>query len=222
MPIAFLFTALALQAAASEPITVTGRRPWAPFISPMGEPFRARSEGDDTIANWFRQADGDADGILSPAELDADAVRFFNQLDADRNGAILPEEMVSYEFEVAPEIQVNSRWRPRHRESEAERRKRERRSDGYNAHGLQGAARYALLNIPQPVASADTDFDRAITLVEFRQAAAHRFALLDRKTSLQLRLADLRQLLPDPKEARRRHKPRKDERDPRIGTPVPL
>ena len=41
--------------------------------------------------------------------------------------------------------------------------------DGYRFDGLQGAARYGLLNIPQPVAGADADFNRAITLDEFRQ-----------------------------------------------------
>ena len=39
-----------------------------------------------------------------------------------------------------------------------------------------------LLNIPEPVAAADTDFNRAITLEEFRQAAIERFQLLDRRT----------------------------------------
>ena len=47
--------------------------------------------------------------------------------------------------------------------------------------GPQGAARYALLNMPEPVAAADADFNRAITLAEFRQAALDRFQLLDKK-----------------------------------------
>ena len=51
----------------------------------------------------------------------------------------------------------------------------ERRDEAYASlgigGGLQGAARYALLNIPEPVAAADTDFNRGITLEEFRQAA---------------------------------------------------
>ena len=37
---------------AGAPITVTGHA-WAPFISPMGEPFRAHSPTDDTLADWF-------------------------------------------------------------------------------------------------------------------------------------------------------------------------
>ena len=40
--------ALAAQADDEPPITVLGL-PWAPFISPMGEPFRARSSGDDPL-----------------------------------------------------------------------------------------------------------------------------------------------------------------------------
>ena len=221
MPVVLLLAALALQPPDSEKIVVVGR-PWAPFISPMGEPFRPRSDTDDTIARWFQQADGNGDGLVSPVELQADAERFFNDLDADKDGAILPEEMVSYEWDVAGEIQVNSRWRPARGETREERRKRRNGIGGYNPDGLQGAARYGLLNIPQPVAAADTNFDRAVTLAEFRQAAAQRFGLLDRKEAHQLTLAELRELLPDPKQARRPHKPSRGERDQRIGTPVPL
>jgi len=221
MLITLLIAALALQSDSPEKIVVVGR-PWAPFISPMGEPYRPRSDDDDTMARWFQQADLNRDGALSSTELDSDAVRFFNDLDVDKDGAILPEEMVSYEWDVAGEIQVNSRWRPARGETREERQKRRNGIGGYQPDGLQGAARYGLLNIPQPVAAADTNYDRAVTLAEFRQAAAQRFGLLDRRQAHQLTLVELRELLPDPKQARRPHKPGKDERDQRIGTPVPL
>ena len=110
MPIATMMIALALQAASSDPITVVVRH-WAPFISPMGEPFRSQSAGDDTLANWFAQADRDRDGSLTPEEMRADAERFFASLDSDGNGEIEPEEMRVYEWELASEIQVNSQWR---------------------------------------------------------------------------------------------------------------
>ena len=48
----------------STPINVTGHA-WAPFISPMGEPFRARTATDDTLADWFYQADRNHDGYLT-------------------------------------------------------------------------------------------------------------------------------------------------------------
>ena len=101
---------LAAAAAASErPINVTGHG-WAPFISPMGEPFRANSANDDTLAKWFYQADRNRDGALTPDEMRADADRFFATLDTDHNGLIDSEELIAYEQELAPEVQVNTRW----------------------------------------------------------------------------------------------------------------
>ncbi|MFL6760582.1 EF-hand domain-containing protein [Sphingomonas sp.] len=43
----------------------------------------------------------------------------------------------------------------------------------------QGASRYGLLDLPEPVVSADADFNRGVSLSEFRQAAAQRFIALD-------------------------------------------
>ena len=97
--------AWAASAAAEKPVIVTGH-PWAPFISPMGEPFRSRSDSDDALTRWFRQADKNADGLIDAAELQADADRFFALLDTDHNGEIDPVELNQYELEVAPEIQT--------------------------------------------------------------------------------------------------------------------
>ena len=96
----------------STPITVTGH-PWAPFISPMGEPFRAHTATDDTLADWFYQADRNHDGVLTLDEMDADAERFFATLDTNHDGEIDPDELAQYEYEIAPEIQVKSRTRRR-------------------------------------------------------------------------------------------------------------
>lgn len=219
MPIAAFLMVMALQVTAPDEITVTGR-PWAPFISPMGEPFRARSASEDTLVSWFTQADGNHDGMLTPAELTADADRFFTLLDTDGNGAIHPEEFVAYEWEIAPEIQVNSRWRRARGEPESVGKTKVMR--GKDVDRLQGAARYALLNIPQPVAAADADFDRAVTREEFRLAAAHRFRLLDRAGDQNLTMADLKALVPDPREARRGTKRKDGEGDPRVAIPVPI
>lgn len=227
MPLTILLAALVAQPASPDPITVVGSR-FAPFISPMGEPFRSRTDGDDTLARWFAQADRDGDGMITPTEMQVDADRFFARLDSNGDGRILPDEIVAYEWELAPEIQVNSARR-RHRgealpdagSTGAKERKRRERFP-YDPHGLQGAARYTLLNIPQPVASADVDLDRSITRTEFRQAAAQRFALLDAESRGGLGLAELRAMLPTPSEIDRRRKPKKDERDKRVGIPVPL
>ncbi|HVE01381.1 MAG TPA: EF-hand domain-containing protein [Sphingomicrobium sp.] len=235
-----LVSAAQSTAAPEGPIVVTGH-PWAPFISPMGEPFRARSTSDDTLAMWFVNADRNHDGYLTSDELQADAERFFAKLDSNHDGEIDPDELVQYEWEVAPEIQVNSRWKrdrrdaqqPTPAKSESEhkpahhgREEKERWANiGWHGGGpndvLEGAARYALLNIPEPVAAADADFNRGVSLAEFRQAAQARFLLLDRNRQGKVSLADLQAMkaaLPSP------GRPKKidsDAIDTRVGAPLP-
>lgn len=241
MPAPLFLLALLAQAPASAPITITGH-PWAPFISPMGEAFRAHTAADDTLANWFYQADRDRDGYLTAVEMQADADRFFAKLDDDHDGQIDPDEIAHYEWEVAPEIQVMSRTRrtpgqpaplaretntdedqPSERERERDRRKRNQEAyASLGLHGeLQGASRYALLNLPEPVAAADTDFNRAVTLDEFRQAALARFQLLDSAHQGRLSLAQLEALPHAPPLDRKKTKRKDDAEDERIGIPLP-
>lgn len=234
MPFSALMVPLMMMVAVGEdpPITVRGY-PWAPFISPMGEPFRPPSSGEAPIARWFSQADQNQDGVLTADEMQLDADRFFIRLDSDRDGQIDREEMVAYESEIAPEIQVNSNWRKTRSQAATQsaepqptpprdgaRRRKDDDHDGYRIDGLQGAARYGLLNMPQPVAGADADFNRAITLIEFRQAAASRFKLLDSHGQGQLTLPELAAKLPDRPKGRRA-KRHKDAADTRIGNPLP-
>jgi hypothetical protein len=233
MPLPALIVPFLISVAAAEepPIVVQGY-PWAPFISPMGEPFRPPSSGEAPIARWFVRADQNHDGTLAADEMQADADRFFARLDRNRDGQIDPQEITAYEYDIAPDVQVNSQWkRPRGEvaakpESESDRptwdskRKREDRHDGYRADGLQGAARYGLLNIPQPVASADADLDRLITLTEFRQAASYRFKLLDSHGQGRVTLPQLEARLPTRPKGKRAN-PRKDAADARIGVPLP-
>ena len=215
-----------------KPITVIGYR-WAPFLSPMGEPFRSRTPDDDPFARWFHQTDGDQDGMLTADEMRADAERFFAALDVNRDGRIDSEERMTYESKIAPEVQVNSDWKRTRQETAAEarsgddsdrgnrRRRWSNEIDGYQLDGLQGAARYGLLNLPEPVAGADADFDRFVSLDEFRRAASYRFQLLDRDRSGRLTLKNLEVLLPSrPKEGRHVKRP-KNAVDTRIGLPLP-
>ena len=207
---ALILTALAAAAPApgdlSRPIYVNGHA-WAPFISPMGEPFRAHSQTDDTLANWFRKADRNGDGVLTQDEMVADAERFFKQLDTDGSGEIDPDELSNYEYEIAPDVQVNSRRRPAPGEPPPKADASQREGAGSPGRrngrerleldqlgiggGLQGAARYGLLDMPEPVAAADADFNRGISLEEFREAAVRRFMLLDSRHTGQLTLAQL-------------------------------
>lgn len=233
MPLPALFFPILIVAAAADdrPIVVKAY-PWAPFISPMGEPFRSPAAGEAPIARWFVQADRNRDGILTADEMQADADRFFARLDSNHDSQIDPQEISAYEWQIAPDVQVNSQWkRPRGEiaakpKPDQERpfgegsRKRGDPYDGYRADGLQGAARYGLLNMPQPVASADGDFNRLITLAEFRQAAAYRFKLLDEHGQGRLNLAELETRLPTRPKGRP-PKPHKDALDPRVGQPLP-
>jgi Ca2+-binding EF-hand superfamily protein len=230
-----LLFALILAAQAEEPskpITVTAY-PWAPFVSPMGEPFRSRSRDDDPFARWFYQADGNRDGMLTADEMRADAERFFARLDGNQDGRIDSEERMTYESEIAPEVQSNSQWKRTRQEIASEalsgddedhrdrRRRWDRNIDGYQLDGLQGAARYGLLNLPEPVSGADSDFNRIITLEEFRSAAAYRFQLLDSDRLGRLTLQELEVLVPSrPKDGRRIKRPKKSV-DTRVGLPLP-
>jgi Ca2+-binding EF-hand superfamily protein len=237
---ALIFLATAAAAPSAGPVIVTGYA-WAPFISPMGEAFRSHSATDDTLADWFQQADRNHDGFLTEDEMVADGDRFFQTLDLDHNGEIEPEELVRYEWQLAPEIQVNSKRRRARGEpvppkagqddsllggglggdeSRADRRERRRDRQVDLDVGPQGAARYALLNIPEPVAAADANFDRAVTVMEFRQAAIERFQLLDRQRQNRLTLQDLRSLLP-PAPAQKPQKAQKNAPDTRVGLPLP-
>ena len=236
MPVAALILPILAAAAAAPaaPITVTGHS-WAPFISPMGEPFRAHSPTDDTLARWFAQADRNRDGFLTVDEMQSDAERFYASLDIDHDGEIGPDEIANYEWEVAPDIQVMAKTRrspgeaaasPRPlRDDRDSDRRRSRAAKEEEARlgihgGLQGAARYGLLNIPEPVAAADSDFDRGISLVEFRQAAAVRFALLDGGRSGRLTLSEL-QAVRAVALADGRKKRSKGAADRRVGNPLP-
>jgi Ca2+-binding EF-hand superfamily protein len=231
------------QVSPKTPITVTGHQ-WAPFISPMGEPFRARTPTDDTLADWFTKADRNRDGVLTAAEMVADADRFFATLDTNHDGKIDPDELAQYEYDIAPDVQVMSKTRrppgapapvvkrPKGDELDVgsddrpdKDRRRERSDDDDASLGiggaLQGAARYGLLNMPEPVSAADTDFNRAITLEEFRAAALARFQLLDRTHQGQLTLAQLeasRPVLPTGP-----HHPKRNlgAADARLGNPLP-
>lgn len=220
--------------------------PWAPFISPMGEAFRPKTRDDDTLADWFYKVDRNRDGFITPDEMIADAERFFATLDTNHDGQIDPDELAAYEYQVAPEIQVNAKTKPlpghvaqlprntdddnqaaEDSDADADAGKRHRKSrEDYGASlgiggELQGAARYSLLNMPEPVAAADADFNRAITLEEFRQAAVARFQLLDSAHKGRLTLAQLEAMPHAPKEDGRRSKRDENAPDARIGSPLP-
>jgi hypothetical protein len=154
------------------------RRGGSVFLSPMGEPFRSSDPAADNVGAWFARADRDSDGAISLAEMEADAGRFFGVLDADGNGELGPSEIARYENEVAPEVQLGLQMRGTGFGDWRGSGRRHRRVETY-ARRVEGAGRYAFLNIPEPVIAADMDLNRGVSRGEFASAAGQRFTMLD-------------------------------------------
>ncbi len=178
------------------------------FVSPAGEPLRAEAGAPYPVAAWFAGADTDHDGMVTRAEFVADAARFFGLVDTDHSGVIDGFEVSHYEAEIAPEIvrafQGAGLQGPGRQDADGPPRGGrgggQDRSGGGGLGGrrggpvggmLQGAAPYGLLNEPQPVMGADSDFDRRISRDEAIRAARSRFTLLDSDGDGRLRLAEL-------------------------------
>ena len=196
MPVPVLLLALAAQAS-SAPL-MAQRHFGRPFISPMGEPFRSKGAGDNPLADWFAQADRDHDGSLTVTEMESDADRFFALLDTNHDGEIDPDEISHYELDRTPEVRGEPDSLRRPKSTSADEPAAD--TDTEIAEGLysehQGAGRFGLLAIPEPVASADTDFNRGVSRDEFRRAAINRFALLDTTHTGRLSLPQLEAMRP--------------------------
>ena len=201
---------LAVAACASEPRRRDfGRRGGPPpgaearfrrlFISPSGEPFR----GTDGLAAWFARADADHDGAITAAEFQADALRFFGVLDANHDGMIDGFELQAYEQNIAPEITAVDIGGPRGQAPAADGGGRGG-GGGMGGGGApvgvgrRGAARFSLINEPEPVANADENLDGRVSLEEWKHATARRFAALDKARTGRLTLDGLKGKVPPP------------------------
>ena len=145
------------------------------FISPSGEPFR----GEDGLAAWFSGADADHGGALTLDEFRDDALRFFKRLDTDDDAQIDGPENTVYETKIAPEI-TRLDFGPGGPGGGPPPGKRPliRKIDRH-AQPRTGAARFSLLNEPQPVRGADADLNQRVSRDEWAKAARRRFELLD-------------------------------------------
>jgi len=190
------------------------------FISPMGEPFRPNGREDDALADWFNLADRNHDGRLTIEEMQQDAERFFGALDTNHDGEIDPDEITHYENVVAPEVTSGSSFGLMDADASSEGG----RGGGRHHHGgggffrggndqHQGAGRFGLLDLPEPVVSADSNFNRGVSLTEFRQAAAQRFMALDIDHHGYLTLASLETIRPAPPAAPKKPSMPKDDDD---------
>lgn len=192
----------------------------ARFMSPMGEPFFGVA-GEDGLTVWFQQADRNHDGVLTIDEMTADADRFYQSLDLNHDGEIDPDEIAHYETVTARGNYVGASPQTSDQASSGAPDGEQLRGhggghgggghggghwgggrggprgdspggfDGFGGDDEAAAGRYGLLQIPEPVASADADLNRGVTLAEFRTAAAKRFQLLDVDHTGRLTLAKL-------------------------------
>lgn len=220
LPLVVIVAAAALQAQPSSLQSSrsvdrpANRAAGRPFMSPMGEPFFGRTADEDGLTVWFEQADRNHDGVLTADEMAADAERFFETLDTNHDGEIDPDEIAHYENVIAPEVRTGFIRSPEPEtagaESQGGRNSGRGGGDGGGHRGGRGhrngggegfggfggddearAGRYGLLEIPEPVSSADTDFNRGVSAQEFRNAALQRFHMLDLDHKGRLTLSDL-------------------------------
>jgi len=173
------------------------------FISPCGEPFTALKSEPYPIVKWFQGADANHDGKLDIDEMRADAQRFFKVLDVDGDGTIESQEVTYYEYRVVPEIlgppgaaletgivrvslQTPDSVSPISPVAPG--------SDPIVKEHLntnQGAAPFSLFREPEPVRSADRNFDYKISLQEFLAHSDRHFHALDTSGRGYLTLAEL-------------------------------
>ncbi|WP_308516920.1 hypothetical protein [Sphingomonas flavescens] len=212
MPLPIIFLGLAAQAAAPVAQPAPARRWTRTFISPMGEPFRQKTRGDDMLAAWFQQADTNHDGRLTLAEMQQDAERFHALLDTNRDGEIDPDEVSHYETAIAPEVISGSSFGMMEGAGpEGYRRHKPKFLQSTSNNPQQGAGRFGLLDLPEPVVSADSNFNRGVSIAEFRQAASQRFLALDLDHRGYLTLAALEMIRPAPPPAP--NKPNRNDLD---------
>ncbi len=186
------------------------------FISPMGEPFRAKPPTPYPVEAWFKGADTNGDGKLDLAEFEADATRFFHVLDITKDGVIDHREIYYYEHVIAPEILglsygalPRSMRAPNYFQlaqfgggggggmggggepSVSGDSTSAPQIKGLNDQPLVGAAAYGLLADPEPVQGSDIRLTGNITLADFKARAQQRFEALDTDHKGYLTLASL-------------------------------
>lgn len=174
------------------------------FYSPAGEPFRAYDDSNPLVT-WFKQADANHDGKLDRNEFTADFMRYFKVLDRDGDGAIDGPERTYYEEYIAPETGSGSSWGAY---GSTEKGSDDSTGDWQNADGStgieanhrkhdyddlppQGAGRFDLFGLPEPVAAMDVEIRGRVTRPTAQYVAGLRFQQLDRDNKGYLTLESL-------------------------------
>jgi Ca2+-binding EF-hand superfamily protein len=177
----------------------------AVYVSLMGEPFRTNEAGQQPFDQWFELADQDGDGGITRLEFRQDAEAFFARLDTNADKVIDADEMREYEHlapgrtrAAAGGTQATGATNDRIKgpgELEREKGHVPIVADG-TAPSISrvpkeiGSSTLAA-NVPQPVAMADLNIDRRVTLDEFTRTASNRFTRYDRDQDGRLSRRDL-------------------------------
>lgn len=178
------------------------------FISPAGQPFRAKADAPYPVVDWFRAADKNGDGKLDRSEFVTDAGAFFAVLDLNKDGVLSRAEVAYYEQRICPELTgqhysaANGRrmgarlWLaqmnvPGSIDPGGEHQEPEDAPKIPLDETGQGAAPYSLLDEPEPVLAADLDLTGIITRKNFLKLADMHFTTLDQSQSGFLTLAGL-------------------------------
>jgi hypothetical protein len=162
------------------------------YVSLMGEPFRTNEAGEDPFGQWVKLADEDGDGSISRLEFRADAEAFFANLDTNDDKVIDADEMREYE-RLAPARTRAAGGGAQARPTAADQTKgpaateREKGNVAIVADATaptisripKAGPPINVANVPQPVAMADLNIDRRVTLDEFTKTAGRRFATYD-------------------------------------------
>jgi hypothetical protein len=160
------------------------------YMSLMGEPFWTNDAGEAPFDQWWKLADEDGDGAISRREFRTDAEAFFASLDTTHDKIIDADEMAVYE-QSAPgrtraagggaEQASSSRPKPKSsapvEEGQVAIVSSGNVPSATRIHPGGGAIDFS--SVPQPVAMADRNIDRRVTLDEFIDTADRRFANYD-------------------------------------------
>lgn len=182
--------ALMLIASASCLAAQPGWAKGSVYLSLMGEPFRTNEAGEKPFDQWFKLADQDGDGAISRLEFRSDAQAFFANLDTNDDKLIDADEMAVYE-RMAPgrtraagggAASVSSR-RPQAKSSTPVESGQVAVVSSGNVPSATrihpGGGPIDFSSVPQPVAMADLNLDRRVTLDEFTKTAGKRFTNYD-------------------------------------------
>ena len=171
------------------------------FISPCGQPFRAKRDAPYPVADWFHQVDKNNDGKIDRAEFNADAEVFFKVLDQNRDGFLSPYEVNYYELKIAPEvvgIPVQAWLRPPRQQGARLWLAQYGGPAGVNPDvpitgdqsapkgpdismdQTEGASPFSFFDEPEPVAAADVHFRGIISKDDFITLSNAHFDTLNR------------------------------------------